>query len=112
MIPITLITSVSAAADKTRVIDLVDRKSFSIQVDLTSVTSIVGTIKLRCSINGTTWMDVPDSSVSVNSVATDVCQVYFKNDASYRYVELNWDYTSGAATLVAVAIIKEENKPL
>lgn len=68
---------------------------FSIQAVFTG-SDVAGTIKLECSNDGTNWVTVTNSSQSITNSAGYIWDV---PSVEYKYVRVNWDYTSGTGNL-------------
>lgn len=103
MIERSMIATTSAAADRNSgSIDLVDLYRFAIQVVFTGV-DVVGTLKLQASLDNVTWVDVANSAQAVTASANHIWDV---QAAGYRWVRVNWDYTSGTGNITATIAIK------
>lgn len=106
--PITLQAATSAAVDVTAGwLDLGDYTGYSIDCTL-SGSNVAGTLKLECSNDKTTVVDVPSSSQAITSSAD---HIYNVSDAQYRYVRADWTATSGTGNLTVNGIIKQHNLP-
>lgn len=104
MINVTLLDTVSGAADKTsNAYDLINLYRFAIQATLTG-SNLVGTLKLQASLDNSTWIDVSGSSVSITASADQLWDV---TAAGYRYVRAVWTYTSGAGNMTITMHIKD-----
>ncbi len=103
--PIQLISSADATSNLTSVpLDIGDEKVYSIQADFTGGGGdLVGTLKLQASVDGSTYVDVTDSDQAVAASADHLWSV---TDAGYRYVRVDWAFTSGTGNLTVKAIIK------
>jgi hypothetical protein len=101
---LTLLETVSAANDvNSGVYDLCDLHRFAVQVKF-SGSNVVGTLKLQCSLDNVTWVDVANSSQAVTSSANHIWDV---QSAGYRYVRVNWDYTSGTGNITVSIHVKD-----
>lgn len=103
--PVQLISNQDATSNITSVpFDIGDEKVVCITVDFTGGGGdLVGTLKLQASIDNSTYIDVTDSSQAVNASADHMWSIA---DAAYRYVRVDWAYTSGTGNLTAKAIVK------
>lgn len=100
----TLVSAVDASNDiVSGVLDIGEQRSYAIQA-LFSGSNVAGTIKLEVSVDGTNFVDLASSSQSISSSADFMWNV---NEASYRYVRVDWTATSGTGNLTVKAIIKE-----
>lgn len=101
---ILLIGAADAGSNFTSVeMDLGDLEAYSVQVSFSDV-SLAGTLSLQSSNDAETWIEVDGSDQSVTVGAAHMWNV---NDASYRYVRVNWVNSAGTGTLTAKAAIKE-----
>lgn len=99
-----LISDGAAGADFTSVeMGLGDLDRFSIQVDFTGG-ALAGTLWLQASNDNADWVNVTDSDQAITSGASHMWNV---QGAAYKFVRVFWDYTSGAGTLSAKAVLKE-----
>lgn len=88
--------------------DLQDLRSYSAQASFASgAGDIVGTFKLQKSVDGVNFLDISSKSTSVTSSATAIQE----DEANYRFVRVNWDFTSGTGNIVITLVVKE-NPPL
>ena len=96
---IELIPQQSAAQNLTSVyFDLGDKIDYAIQVAFTG-SDVVGVLTLEASIDPTLgFVTVLNSSQSVSSSAGHIWNV---TGAGYRYIRINWVYTSGTGTITA-----------
>jgi hypothetical protein len=101
-----MLSGVTAADVTSEPIQLGDLIFFSIHVVVTG-SDVVGTFTLEASNNGTSWVTVASSSQAI-TLSDDV--FYDVREATYRYVRLVFDYTSGTGTITATAIIKEQSR--
>lgn len=83
--------------------DLNDIKDFCAAVTF-SGTDLVGTLKLQASLDLVTWFDVPDSTEAVTA-STSV--IWSSAPCTYRYIRINWDYTSGTGNISARLFLKD-----
>jgi hypothetical protein len=103
----TLIATVSAATSVSSIgYDLGDLASFSVQ-GVFSGSNVAGTLKLQCSNDNTTWVDVPSASTSITSSADEVFNI---SNAQYRYVRASWTYSSGTGNITCYFVAKEPFK--
>lgn len=103
----TLIATVTAASNATSIgYDLGDLASYSIGVVI-SGSNIAGTIKLQCSNDNTTWVDVPSASTAITSSADEMFNI---SNAQYRYVRADWAATSGTGNITCYLCAKEPFK--
>lgn len=101
---ILLINAQDAGSNYSSVeMDLGDLEAYSIQVSFSSPT-LAGTLKLQSSNDAQTWIDVDGSD---QSVTVGTAHMWNVNDASYRYVRVDWVQSGGTGTLTAKAAIKE-----
>jgi hypothetical protein len=110
-----ILASQSAAADlNSLTLDLGDITTYAIQVSFTAIpASIVGTLKLQASVDSVYWADITGSPQAVNKVTADAPYSHTWSGPSegYRYVRVNWDYTSGGATFEMTAFLKQHISP-
>lgn len=102
MILINLKPTTSAATDFVADFDLQDLRSYGVQATFTGA-DVVGTFKLQKSIDGVTFVDITDKSTSVTASAATVLD----DEANYRYLRANWDYTSGTGNITVVLAVKD-----
>ena len=101
---ILLIDAVDASVAYSSVeMDLGDLEAYSVQVSFSDA-SLAGTLKLQSSNDATTWIDVDGSD---QSVTVGTAHMWNVNDASYRFVRVDWVRSAGTGTLTAKAAIKE-----
>lgn len=102
---ISLITSQSAAADMfSAAYDLGDLVTFSIEVDFTG-SDVAGTLTLECrDSDSAAWKTVAGSS---QSITTSIDHVWNVTGAGYRWIRVNWDYTSGTGNISSTLVAKE-----
>lgn len=103
MILATLKSTTSAASDFTVDFDLNDASSYSVEA-VFSGSDVVGTFKLQKSVGGTTFIDVSGQSTSVTGSAATVLG---DSIANYRFVRVNWDYTSGTGNITVKLAAKQ-----
>jgi hypothetical protein len=100
----TLFATASAAASaQSGVYDLCDLYRFAIQVVFTGA-NVAGTIKLQASLDNSTWVDVPDSSQTITASEDHIWDV---TSAGYRYVRVDWTYTSGTGNMTITIHVKD-----
>ena len=103
----TIIATVSAAASVNSIgYDLGDLDAFSLHC-VFSGTDVSGTVKLQCSNENTTWVDVPNESTNISNSAEEMFNIF---DAEYRYVRVNWTYISGTGNMTCYLVAKEPFK--
>jgi len=83
--------------------DLNDIKAFSAAVTFTG-TDLEGTLKLEASLDLATWFDVPNSTEAVTASTSVIWSV---DPCTYRYIRVNWDYTSGTGNISARLFLKD-----
>lgn len=103
----TLIATVSAASSVDSIgYDLGELAAFSIGVVI-SGSNIAGTVKLQCSNDNTTWVDVPNASTAITSSADEMFNI---SNAQYRYVRVVWTASSGTGNITCYLVAKEPYK--
>lgn len=106
-----ILSSQSAGADLNSLpLDLGDVTTYAIQVAFTVIpATIVGSLKLQSSVDNVYWADVTGSTQAVSKVTADApyTHVWSGPSEGYRYVRVNWDYTSGGATFQMDALLKQ-----
>lgn len=101
---VALLYTRSAASDVTTPgFDLNDLIRYAIAVDFTGA-NVVGTLKLQASVDGASWFDVTGSSQSVTSSQGHIWDVTV---CGYRWVRVDWDYTSGTGNITIDLHVKE-----
>lgn len=99
-----LLNAADASTDQTSApYDLQDSQEFSVQVTFSSAT-LNGVLTLQASLDGTNYQTITGSSQSVVSGEE---HIWDANDASYQYVRVFWDASSGTGTLTATMRIKD-----
>ncbi len=102
---VTLLTTVSAASDRTSAAyDLMDLRSFCVAVVFTG-SNVVGTLILQASYDNVTYFTVANSSVSVTSSTS---QIYDVPQCGYRYVRAKWTATSGTGNMTVDIHVKDQ----
>ncbi len=99
-------STISAGTDFTADYDLQDLKSYSVEAIFTG-SDVVGTFKLQKSTTGVAFADVTGKSTSVTGSA----YTCLDDEANYRFLRVNWDYTSGTGNITVNLSVKE-NPPL
>ncbi len=102
MILVTLRPTQSAGTDFTADYDLKDLRVYGVEAVFTG-SDVVGTFKLQKSINGSTFVDITGKSTSVTASAPTVLD----DEANYRFLRVNWDYTSGTGNITVTLCVKE-----
>lgn len=104
---ITLIQSTSAAVDQQSPgYDLGDIVSGSIEVDFTG-SDVVGTLTLECRNTETSaWKTVLNSSQPITASGDHIWS-FSNQSAGYRFVRVNWDWTSGTGLISSTLVTKE-----
>lgn len=98
----------SATTDFTAKYDLQDLRCYAAQAVFSGGGGdIVGTFKLQKSVDGVNFVDITGKSTSVTSSATAVQD----DEANYRWLQINWDFTSGTGNITVYLAVKE-NPPL
>ncbi len=101
---VILLDTISAASDRTSgQFDLVDLLAYGVQVTFTG-SDVVGTLKLQCSMDNITWIDITGSSQSITASSNHLWNV---TASGYRYFRAVWTYTSGTGNITIIAGIKE-----
>ncbi len=99
---VTLRATQTAATSFTAKYDLQDLRSYSTQAVFTGA-DVAGTYKLQKSVDGTNFVDITGKSTSVTSSATAVQD----DEANYRYLQVNWAYSSGTGNITVYLAVKE-----
>lgn len=102
MIYAILKPTVSAATDFVADYDLQDLQHFGVQATFTG-SDVAGTFKIQKSIDGVVFVDIPLKSTAVTASAPAVLD----DEANYRFVRVNWDYTSGTGNITVVLAAKD-----
>ena len=86
-----------------------DSGAGSITVSASSA-AIVGSLYLESSIDNIFWSTITGSTQAVNKTAVDFPYAHTWSEPSggYRYVRAVWTYTSGSATLLMKAFLKDQ----
>lgn len=101
---ITLLYPQSAATDVTTApFDLNDLFRFAIGVNFTGA-NVVGTLKMQASVDNVTWFDVTGSTQAVTASTDHIWDVTV---CGYRWVRVDWDYTSGTGNISIDMHVKE-----
>lgn len=80
-----------------------DIAKFSIQVDF-SGSNLVGSLKLQArNADSAEWVDISGTTQAITGAAGHLWDM----EGGYRDVRVVWTYTSGAGTITAFYIIKE-----
>lgn len=102
MILVTLRPTGTAGTDFVADFDLQDLRVYGVQATFTGV-DVVGTFKLQKSIDGVVFVDITGKSTSVTASAATVLD----DEANYRFLRVNWDYTSGTGNITVVLAVKD-----
>ncbi len=92
----------ATSSRKSNTLDLGDLKDVSIQVTFTG-SDLTGTLKLEASNNGTTFVDVAESTEAVTLSEDHIWNLAVAN---YRFLRADWVYTSGSGTIQMDSLIK------
>lgn len=103
--PTQLISNADASSNITSVpFDIGDEKVVCITVDFSGGGGdLAGTLKLQASIDNSVYIDVADSDQAITGSEDHMWSIA---DAAYRYVRVDWAYSSGTGNLTAKAIVK------
>lgn len=102
MILVNLKPTTAAGTDFVADFDLQDLRSYGVQATFTGA-DVVGTFKLQKSIDGVVFVDVPLKTTAVTASAATVLD----DEANYRFLRANWDYTSGTGNITVVLAVKD-----
>jgi len=92
-----------ASSKGSTIYDLGDLQLYAISVDF-SGSNLAGTLKLKAGNESSNLVDVANSSQAITSGASHVWNVI---GAGYRYIQVDWSYTSGAGTISSEIVAKE-----
>lgn len=101
-----LLASVAATSNRTSgQFDLVDLTTYAVQVNFSDgAGDLVGSLKLQCSLDNSTWVDVSGSTQAITASADHVWDV---TASGYRYFRAVWTFTSGTGNIEIKAFVKE-----
>ncbi len=101
---VILLSAVSSVNDvTTQAFDLNDLTTFAIAVNFTG-SNVVGSLKLKASVDNTTFFDVTNSTQAVTASTDHIWDVV---RAGYRFIAVDWDYTSGTGNIEIKLVVKE-----
>lgn len=101
---IVLLYPRSAASDVTTPgFDLNDLLRYAIAVNFTGA-DVAGSLKLQASVDGAAWFDVTGSTQAVTLSQGHIWDVTV---CGYRWVRVDWDYSSGTGNISMDLHVKE-----